>query len=108
MVAMFLQQSQKCKRLGTSTYSMLTVDRRRLLQWTYFAELSYLPLERQELSPLLPLCTFLPLKMAAASAYFRSASAQRRSDRVKSPVIILITCAICTLWRADLLPRPEF
>ena len=26
--------------IGTSTYSMLTVDRRRLLQWTYFAELS--------------------------------------------------------------------
>ena len=47
---MFLQQSQKCKRLGTSTYSMLTVDRRRLLEWTYFAELSYLPLERQEIA----------------------------------------------------------
>ena len=47
---MFLQQSQKCKRLGTSTYSMLTVVRRRLLQWTYFAELSDLPLERQEIA----------------------------------------------------------
>ena len=67
---MFLQQSQKCKRLGTSTYCMLTVDRRRLLQWTYFAELSYLPLERQEIA-VTAVCTFLPLKMATASAYFR-------------------------------------
>ena len=47
---MFLQQSQKCKRLGTSTYSMLTVDRRCLLEWTYFAELSHLPLKRQEIA----------------------------------------------------------
>ena len=61
---MFLQQSQKCKRLGTSTYSMLTVNRRRLLEWTYFAELSYLPLERQEIAVTAAL---LPLKMAAAS-----------------------------------------
>ena len=67
---MFLQQSQKCKRLGTSTYSMLTVVRRRLLQWTYFAELSDLPLERQEIA-VTAATTFLPLKMAAASAYFR-------------------------------------
>ena len=29
---------------------MLTVDRRRLLEWTYFRELSYLPLERQEIA----------------------------------------------------------
>ena len=26
------------------------VDRRHLLEWTYFAELSYLPLERQEIA----------------------------------------------------------
>ena len=41
--------------MQAATFSMLTVDRRRLLEWTYFAELSYLLLERQEmLSLLLP------------------------------------------------------
>ena len=43
----------------TSTFSMLTVDRRRLLEWIYIAELSYLPLERQEMLSLLPLCIYM-------------------------------------------------